>query len=124
MWVVFQPHRYSRTEAFSSDFVDAFQDADRVVLMDVYGAGEAPIHGVSGKSVLDALLARHPSSAVAYFPHRADIAGYVAGRARPGDLVMTMGAGDVTSMGAEIMREIAERAPARDADGAEAAACR
>jgi UDP-N-acetylmuramate--alanine ligase len=78
--------------------------------MDVYSAGEAPIPGVSGKSLLDALLLHSPRARVAYFPHRADVAGYVAEGARAGDLVMTMGAGDVTTMGPEIMRELRDRA--------------
>ncbi|HEX9094421.1 MAG TPA: UDP-N-acetylmuramate--L-alanine ligase [Coriobacteriia bacterium] len=113
VWVVFQPHRYSRTAALGGDFGGSFTEADRVVLMDVYSAGEAPIPGVSGKTVLDALLFRHPRTRAAYFPHRREIASYVAERARPGDLVMTMGAGDVTTMGPEIVRALREREVAR-----------
>lgn len=108
VWVVFQPHRYTRTATLGRDFGGSFSDADRVVLMDVYSAGEAPVPGVSGKTVLDALLLAHPRARAAYFPHRGDIASYVADRARPGDLVMTMGAGDVTTMGPEIVRAIGE----------------
>jgi UDP-N-acetylmuramate--alanine ligase len=108
VWVVFQPHRYTRTAAFTREFGDSFGEADKVVLMDVYSAGEAPVPGVSGKSVLDAMLLAHPRTAAAYFPHRADVAGYVAGRVRRGDLVMTMGAGDVTTMGPEIVRALRE----------------
>jgi UDP-N-acetylmuramate--alanine ligase len=111
VWVVFQPHRYTRTAAFAGDFGDAFGDADHVVLMDVYSAGEAPVPGVSGKSVLDAMLTSHPRTRAAYFPHRPDVAGYVADRARGGDLVMTMGAGDVTTMAPEILRALADRTP-------------
>jgi UDP-N-acetylmuramate--alanine ligase len=121
VWAVFQPHRYTRTAAFTKEFGDAFGDADRVVLMDVYSAGEAPVPGVSGKSVLDAMLTSHPRTRAAYFPHRADVAGYVAERARPGDLVMTMGAGDVTVMGPEIVRALGDResaaGPARGLGG-------
>lgn len=109
VWVVFQPHRYSRTRAFGSEFGAAFDDADRVVLMEVYSAGEAPIPGVSGKTVLDALLEHRPHAGAAFFPHRADVAGYVADRARPGDLVMTMGAGDVTTMAGEVARALEQR---------------
>lgn len=105
--VVFQPHRYSRTEALGEDFGACFGDADRVVLMDVYGAGEAPVPGVSGKTILDALLHHEPRASAAYFPHRADIDSYVATRARAGDLVLTMGAGDVTTVGPELARAIA-----------------
>jgi len=110
VWVVFQPHRYSRTQAFGEDFGDAFGDADRVVLMDVYSAGEAPIPGVSGKTILRALLKKSPRAQAAYFPHRDDIESYLASRVRDGDLVMTMGAGDVTTLGTGIVRAIADRA--------------
>jgi len=108
VWVVFQPHRYSRTEALSRDFGDAFGEADRVVLLDVYSAGEAPIPGVSGKTLVDAVLRRHPRTRLAYFPHPSAVADYVAARTRPGDLVLTMGAGDVTTMGPEIVRALTE----------------
>jgi UDP-N-acetylmuramate--alanine ligase len=109
VWVVFQPHRYTRTRAFGSEFGESFADADQVVLMEIYSAGEAPIPGVSGKTVLDALLEHEPHANTAFFPHRVDVAGYVASRARSGDLVMTMGAGDVTTMAGEITRALEER---------------
>lgn len=106
IWVVFQPHRYSRTAALGRDFGDVFGDADRVVLMDVYGAGETPIPGVSGKTVVDAVLQAAPRSRVAYFPHRADVEPYVAANVHAGDLVMTMGAGDVTAIGGDLVRAL------------------
>jgi UDP-N-acetylmuramate--alanine ligase len=102
--VLFQPHRYSRTEAFAADFGEAFADADKVVLLDVYSAGEAPIPGVSGKTLLDSLLRAHPRAQVAYLPHRGDVVEYVADRARSGDIIFTMGAGDVTTIGPELLR--------------------
>jgi UDP-N-acetylmuramate--alanine ligase len=107
--VLFQPHRYSRTDALSEDFGDAFFDADRVALMDVYSAGEAPIPGVSGKTVLESLLRRHPRSQAAYLPHRVEIVPYLASRVRAGDLVLTMGAGDVTAVGPELVRVLSDR---------------
>lgn len=103
VWVVFQPHRYSRTEAFAREFGEAFEDADRLVLMDVYSAGEVPIPGISGKSVLDSVLDAHPRAQVAYLPHRADLEPYLRSRLVPGDLVMTMGAGDVTAVGPSLL---------------------
>jgi UDP-N-acetylmuramate--alanine ligase len=106
--VLFQPHRYSRTEAFTAEFGEAFADADRVVLMDVYSAGETPIPGVSGKTVLDSVLTRHPRAQAAYLPHRADIVGFLASRVRPGDLVFTMGAGDVTALGPELLEALSD----------------
>lgn len=107
LWALFQPHRYSRTETLGPEFGDAFDMADRIVIMDVYSAGEVPIPGVSGKTVIDSVLEASPRAQVAYLPHRADIAPYLAGRVRPGDMVMTMGAGDVTTMGPEILRALA-----------------
>lgn len=113
VWVVFQPHRYSRTAFLAREFGAAFHDADRLVLMDVYSAGEPPIPGVSGKTVLDEVLLDDAHAQVAYFPHRAAIGAYVADRARPGDIVITMGAGDVTTMGPEIVRALEQRGGAR-----------
>ncbi len=100
---LFQPHRYSRTQAFAEQFGDSFSSADRVVLMDVYTAGEAPIPGVSGKTLLDSLLDRHPRACAAYLPHRADVVPYLLDVLEPGDLLLTMGAGDVTGVGPELV---------------------
>ena len=104
-----QPHRYTRTAALSDEFGVAFEDADRVVMMDVYSAGEAPVPGVSGKSLVRSVLRARPRSAVTWLPHRGDVVGYLCGSLRAGDLVLTMGAGDVTSIGPELVREL-ERA--------------
>lgn len=112
IWALFQPHRYSRTQAFAHDFGASFSAADRVVLMDVYTAGEAPIPGVSGKSILDELLKAEPRIRAAYLPHRHDVVPYLASRVRAGDLVMTMGAGDVTAIGPELALALRDRAPA------------
>lgn len=101
--VLFQPHRYSRTGALAEEFAEAFGSAHQSVLMDVYSAGEAPIPGVSGKTVLDALLRRHPRTQAAYLPHRTDVVPYLTSRVRAGDLVLTMGAGDVTAIGPELV---------------------
>jgi UDP-N-acetylmuramate--alanine ligase len=60
VWALFQPHRYSRTQALAAEFGDSFTHADRVVLMDVYSAGEAPIPGVGGRTILESTLNRHP----------------------------------------------------------------
>ncbi len=95
---VFQPHRYTRTARLWRDFADAFVQADTVVLTDVYAAGEAPQPGVSGRLVLQAVLDAHPSTAVTYLPRRADVVSHALGLARPGDLVLTLGAGDLTTV--------------------------
>ncbi len=109
VWALFQPHRYSRTAAFTREFGEAFGAADRVVLMDVYSAGEAPIPGVSGKSLLSSVLDTQPRAQVAYLPHRADVVPFLAQRVSEGDLVMTMGAGDITAIGPELVTALDAR---------------
>jgi UDP-N-acetylmuramate--alanine ligase len=109
IWVLFQPHRYSRTAALAKEFGQAFDDADRVVLMDVYSAGETPIPGVTGKTVVESILRHNRRARVTWLPHRADVAEYLSGRLRSGDLILTMGAGDVTAMGPEIARALSDR---------------
>jgi UDP-N-acetylmuramate--alanine ligase len=94
---VFQPHRYTRTAALWRDFADAFSGADALVLTDVYPAGEQPQPGVSGRLVLRAVLDAHPDQAVTYLPRRADLVAHVPRLARPGDVVLTLGAGDLTT---------------------------
>ncbi len=101
--VLFQPHRYSRTGALGRGVRRGVRVGDPSVLMDVYSAGEPPIPGVSGKTVLDALLRRHPRTQATYLPHRTDIVPYLSSRVRAGDLVLTMGAGDVTAIGPELV---------------------
>jgi UDP-N-acetylmuramate--alanine ligase len=96
--VVFQPHRYTRTASIGAQFADSFTDADTLVLTDVYPAGETPIPGVSGQVILRAVLDRQPALPVAYLPRHADLVPVPARYARAGDLVLTLGAGDLTTM--------------------------
>lgn len=96
--VVFQPHRFSRTASIGADFADAFSGADEVVITDVYPAGEQPIPGVSGRTVLNAVLDRHPRLAVSYLPRSEDLLDVPRRLARPGDVVLTLGAGDLTRL--------------------------
>jgi UDP-N-acetylmuramate--alanine ligase len=117
VWVIFQPHRYSRTSAFAREFGGAFGHADKVVLMDVYSAGETPVPGVSGKTVVNSVLEAFPRSDVAFLPHRADVVPFVTSRLRAGDLVLTMGAGDVTTLGPEILAALSDTPESRGARG-------
>ncbi|OBF59871.1 UDP-N-acetylmuramate--L-alanine ligase [Mycobacterium sp. 852002-50816_SCH5313054-b] len=103
--VVFQPHLYSRTKAFAADFGRALDAADEVFVLDVYGAREQPLTGVSGASV-----AEHVSVPVRYLPDFSAVAEVVAAAAGPGDVVVTMGAGDVTLLGPEIVTALRVRA--------------
>lgn len=104
---VFQPHRYSRTRAFAREFGASFAGADRVVVTDVYGAGEEPVPGVTGKLVADAVCRAFPGRPVAYLPHRDELVSYLAATSKPGDAVLTLGAGDVTAVGEELLARIA-----------------
>lgn len=101
---VFQPHRYSRTAELWQDFADAFVDADHVVLTDVYPAGEVPRPGITGELLLRALLDAHPWASAAYLPGRAELREYLAARLRSGDLCLTLGAGDLTSLPDELLQ--------------------
>ncbi len=96
--VVFQPHRFTRTAALWRDFADSFRGADTVVLTDVYSAGEDPQPGVSGRLILKAVLDAHPDTPVAYLPGLSDLRDVPRRFARDGDLVLTLGAGDLTSL--------------------------
>jgi UDP-N-acetylmuramate--alanine ligase len=100
---VFQPHRYSRTQSVHAAFADAFVDADVVVLTDVYPAGEAPRPGITGRLLLDAVTAAHPDADVRYVADRDDLAGYLAALLRPGDLCLTLGAGDLHALPTELL---------------------
>ncbi len=103
--VVFQPHLYSRTKAFAPEFGRALDAADEVFVLDVYGAREQPLAGISGASV-----AEHVSVPVRYLPDFSAVAGQVAAAAGPGDVIVTMGAGDVTLLGPEIVTALRVRA--------------
>ena len=103
----FQPHRYSRTEALWASFADAFVEADLLCVTDVYGAGEAVRPGVRGKLVVDAVLDAHPWAQVAWLPTLDDVVGYLGARLRPGDLCLTLGAGDLTTVPDRVLATLA-----------------
>jgi len=106
--VVFQPHLYSRTQTFAREFGAALSAADEVFVLDVFAAREQPIAGVSGRSI-----AEHVSVPVHYVPDFSAVAEQVAACAQPGDVVVTMGAGDVTLLGREILDAVNARADGR-----------
>jgi UDP-N-acetylmuramate--alanine ligase len=105
---VFQPHRYSRTKELWRDLGESLAAADVVVLTDVYGAGEDPIPGVTGKLLVDALSEASPRTRIVYLPHRADVAPFLSREVRAGDLVLTLGAGDVTTVADEVLDRLGE----------------
>jgi UDP-N-acetylmuramate--alanine ligase len=95
---VFQPHRYSRTEALWPDFANAFRGADVVLVTDVYPAGEPPRPAVTGRLIADAVGDAHPDLDVRYTPTLDDAATELRRILQPGDLCLTLGAGDLTTL--------------------------
>ncbi|MFB4274957.1 MULTISPECIES: UDP-N-acetylmuramate--L-alanine ligase [unclassified Nonomuraea] len=102
---IFQPHLYSRTRFFADEFGAALGLADEAIVLDVYGAREDPEPGVSGAMVAGKVPL--PAERVAYAPDRSAVPAMVAERARPGDIVLTMGAGDITELGPQIVARLA-----------------
>jgi UDP-N-acetylmuramate--alanine ligase len=100
---VFQPHRFSRTEALWADFAHAFDDADALAVTEIYPAGEAPRPGVTGKLVVEAVLDATPHRRVAWLPTRAGLVAFLRRELRPGDLCLTLGAGDLTTLPDELL---------------------
>lgn len=105
--VAFQPHLYSRTQAFAPEFGRALGLADEVVVMEVYGAREDPIPGITGATVATQIPL--PPERVCFEPSWSKVVTELASRARPGDMVITMGAGDVTMIGPEVLAVLGER---------------
>jgi UDP-N-acetylmuramate--alanine ligase len=104
--VIWQPHRYTRTLHLYQEFLTAFNQADALVVMDIYPAGEAPIPGVSAADLADAIRA-HGHRDVTYLGRdRERVIDHVIDISRPGDLVITMGAGDVSHLGPRLLRRL------------------
>lgn len=105
--VVFQPHRYSRTQSLAAQFGPAFAGVDEVCVMDVFSAGEMPIPGVSGKTVAASVEKANPGMDVSYIPNRHELVQHLLASVGEGDLLMTMGAGDVTMIGPAYLEALA-----------------
>ncbi|MBX5483609.1 MAG: UDP-N-acetylmuramate--L-alanine ligase [Myxococcaceae bacterium] len=103
--VAFQPHRYSRTRDLFQDFTSAFNDADVLLVTSIYSAGEDPIPGVTGAKLAEAIAA-HGHRDVTFVEKRADLADALARRVEPGDIVITLGAGDITHTGPELLAKL------------------
>jgi UDP-N-acetylmuramate--alanine ligase len=99
---LFQPHRFSRTAALWKEFGRALMGADTVIITDVYAAGEDPLPGINGKLIVNALLEADPGKDVVYIPKRSMLGEAAARLLRKGDLVLTMGAGDISQCAPEI----------------------
>lgn len=100
---VFQPHRYSRVQQLSCAFGTAFRDTDLVVVTDIYAAGEAPIPGITGKLISDAVTEFDPTTKVSFVAQHHDLIDYLKNELRPGDCCLTLGAGDLTGLPDELL---------------------
>lgn len=103
---VFQPHLYSRTRDFLEDFADSLTTPDVVYLTDIYKAREEPIPGISSEVLAEKVRERKPGLTVHYVPDKADLPERLAAEVRPGDLVLTMGAGDIRKTGEGLLARL------------------
>ncbi len=106
---LFQPHRYSRTAQLWSTFTDAFVDADVLFVTGIYSAGEAPRAGITGELIADDVRSAHPDADVRYVESLADLAEAVAAELRPGDLCLSLGAGDLTTVPDRLLDLLTDR---------------
>jgi UDP-N-acetylmuramate--alanine ligase len=104
---IFQPHRYSRLKYLMDDFVTSLKDCDYLIITDVYAASEQPLEGVSSK-VLYEKIRKLSHKPVFYLPIK-DLLDYVLKLAKPGDLIMTLGAGDITQISTQIAKQLVKK---------------
>jgi UDP-N-acetylmuramate--alanine ligase len=103
--VIFQPHRYSRTQALMDEFASAFSDADSLYLLDIYPASESPIAGVTAQA-LATLIAEQGNRKVTYAASFAEAVKAAVAAARPGDMILTLGAGSVSQLGPQVVEAL------------------
>jgi len=99
---IFQPHRYTRTMLLKDKFAGAFDHADKLIITDIYAASEKPIPGISGKTLADL----NDPKKTSYVPKKENIAQQLAGEIKPGDIILTLGAGDIHTVGKEILSRL------------------
>jgi UDP-N-acetylmuramate--alanine ligase len=116
--VVFQPHRYTRTYHLFDEFLTAFEDADVLIVTDIYPAGEPPIPGVHARSLAEGIGARTGRD-IRYVGDRAEVVEALLRAIRPGDLVLTLGAGDVGAIADQVRERLAARETPSDVSGGE-----
>ncbi len=105
LWLIFQPHTYTRTKALFDDFVDSFGDADAVILTDIYAAREKDVYNISSYKLMSAIRNRHPELEIYYVKDFEDIVRYIRKVAGQDDIVMTMGAGDIYKVGEMLLAD-------------------
>jgi UDP-N-acetylmuramate--alanine ligase len=105
VFVLFQPHRYSRTQAVAAEFAGCFDGAHKVFVTDIYPAGEKPIEGVGAHTIID-LVRQHGGVDIEHATSFDGMVERVVAEASAGDLVLTMGAGDITRVGEQLMNAL------------------
>lgn len=105
LWCLFQPHTYTRTMALLDDFSTAFDEADKIVLAEIYAAREKNIYKISSRTLMNRIKEEDPSKEVYFFKDFDEIANFVYNNAEEGDLVITMGAGDIYKVGEMILEK-------------------
>ena len=105
LWCLFQPHTYTRTMALLDDFSTAFGEADKIVLAEIYAAREKNIHKISSKTLMNKIKEKDPAKEVYFFKDFEEIANFVYNNAEEGDLIITMGAGDIYKVGEMILEK-------------------
>ncbi|MFA5536569.1 MAG: UDP-N-acetylmuramate--L-alanine ligase [Bacillota bacterium] len=108
IWVVFQPHRFSRTQQLFKEFAEAFSGESKIILSDIYSAGEEPIEGITSELIVETI--NRGGDRAIYLPQQEAIIKYLVARVKPGDLVMTLGAGDIWQTGRRLLEELAKEA--------------
>jgi UDP-N-acetylmuramate--alanine ligase len=106
--VIFQPHRFSRTKILADEFAGAFQQADELVVMDIYSAGEKFVPGVTAQLVIDKIKGTGYDR-VQYLPGKQDVLDQLASKLQPETLVLTLGAGDVWKVGEELLERLKQK---------------
>lgn len=106
---VFQPHRYTRTKFLRDQFLHAFIDADLLIITEIYSAGEVPIVGVKGESLAHMVREVYPEKEIVYLQTKEEILQYLLAHARSGDMVLTMGAGDIWTVGEHCLTALKQR---------------
>ena len=105
LWCLFQPHTYTRTMALLDDFALSFADTDKIVLAEIYAAREKNIYKISSKTLMNKIKENDPTKDVYFFKDFEEIANFVYNNAEEGDLVITMGAGDIYKVGEMILEK-------------------
>lgn len=108
IWAVFQPHRFSRTKQLFEEFALALSGTEKVIISDIYSAGEKPIVGISSKLIVE-MVEKEGGGAI-YLPRQEEIIDYLKSHVKPGDLVMTLGAGDIWQVGRKLLERLSEEA--------------